>query len=67
VSPLISIIICTRNRGNDLRWTLETIGELDVPSDLPAEVLVVDNGSTDRTHEVVHHIKMLRMVVRCVA
>jgi glycosyltransferase involved in cell wall biosynthesis len=58
--------ICTRKRGNDLRRTLETIGELDVPSDLPAGVLVVDNGSTDHTPEVVHHIKMLRMPVRCV-
>jgi glycosyltransferase involved in cell wall biosynthesis len=67
VSPLVSIIICTRNRGNDLRWTLETIRELDVPSDLPAEVLVVDNGSTGHTPEVVHHIKMLSMPVRCVA
>jgi len=66
VSPLVSIIICTRNRGNDLRQTLETIGALDVPADLPAEVLVVDNGSTDHTSEVVHHIKMLRMPVRCV-
>ena len=62
----VSIIICTRNRGNDLRQTLETIGTLDVPADLPTEVLVVDNGSTDHTSEVVRNAKLPVMDLRYV-
>jgi glycosyltransferase involved in cell wall biosynthesis len=63
---LVSIIICTRNRGNDLRQTLETIGKLDVPADLPTEVLVVDNGSTDHTSDVVRNAKLPVMDLRYV-
>lgn len=49
----VSIAICTRNRAAMLRETLEALARVHVPAALPAEVLVVDNASTDATHEVV--------------
>jgi glycosyltransferase involved in cell wall biosynthesis len=53
LNPVISLIICTRNRADSLRETLASIGRCDIPADLPAELLVVDNGSTDHTARVV--------------
>lgn len=49
----VSVIICTRNRASDLRATLVQISEQSVPSGLDLEVLVVDNGSSDDTQDVV--------------
>ena len=52
-APLISILICTRDRALHLRETLAAIGNLDFPSDLPCEMIVMDNGSSDETPHVV--------------
>ena len=46
----ISVIICTYNRAEILRQTLETFCHLHVEASLPWELLVVDNNSTDDTH-----------------
>jgi glucosyl-dolichyl phosphate glucuronosyltransferase len=48
----ISVVICTLNRADSLRRTLESIFEPDNLRSLAWEVLVVDNGSTDRTGQV---------------
>lgn len=48
---MISIIIPTRNRAVYLAETLASLGA--AAADMPAEILVVDNGSTDTTREVV--------------
>lgn len=48
-----SIIIVTRNRAADLKQTLQAMKRVVVPEGLKAELLVVDNGSTDGTGEVV--------------
>ena len=51
-----SIVICTRNRADDLnvtcRWLTSTLGE-----DTLCEILVVDNGSTDRTAELLEGLE----------
>ena len=48
-TTLISIIICTRDRADSLEATLASLAQVGVPSSLTAELLLVDNGSTDRT------------------
>ena len=52
-SPAISIIICTRNRAESLRTTLELVGKSSVPEGWTVELLVVDNGSRDQTEQMV--------------
>lgn len=44
-----SIAICTYNNARLLRWTLEGLTRVQVPSGLVWELLVVDNNSTDDT------------------
>ena len=52
---VVSVIICTCNRAEPLRLTLEALARVSVPEDLPAELIVVDNGSADGTAEVVRN------------
>lgn len=48
-----SVIIVTRNRAPDLAETLASFHGIRVPAGFEAEVVVVDNGSSDSTAEVV--------------
>ncbi len=54
---LVSIIVCTRDRAESLRQTLQAIDACAVPGDVDVEMLVVDNGSQDRTRSVVRQAK----------
>ena len=45
----ISVVICTHNRASSLRVTLETLRQMDVPSETEWELLLVDNNSNDRS------------------
>ena len=45
----VSIVICTRNRADHLRHTLEAISRLEVPAGYRCDLTVVDNASTDGT------------------
>jgi glycosyltransferase involved in cell wall biosynthesis len=49
----ISIIISTRNRAESLVRTLDTLATVEIPPGATAEIIVVDNASTDRTAELV--------------
>lgn len=51
--PVVSIIICTRDHAAALKPTLASLAAVAVPDDLPAELIVADNGSTDDTEAVV--------------
>lgn len=45
----VSIIICTCNRAEYLRETLESLRGLEIPAGITPELIVVDNASTDAT------------------
>ncbi|MEI6674030.1 MAG: glycosyltransferase family 2 protein [Verrucomicrobiota bacterium] len=48
-----SILIVTRNRASDLAQTLRAMRLVHIPDCLKVELIVIDNGSTDDTCEVV--------------
>ena len=60
----VSLIICTRDRAESLRETLLSIGGCVVPPDVSAELIVVDNGSTDHTAAVVAQARLPALPVR---
>jgi glycosyltransferase involved in cell wall biosynthesis len=49
----LSIVVVTYNRADQLRATLDSLGQLHLPDGRPCELVVVDNGSTDRTRAMV--------------
>lgn len=49
-APAASIVVCTRNRAKRLPACLDAIAAIRCPT--PWELVVVDNGSTDETPEV---------------
>ena len=49
-SPAVSLLLCTRNRAEQLKYCLEYISRLE--SSCSWELVVVDNGSTDDTSRV---------------
>jgi glycosyltransferase involved in cell wall biosynthesis len=50
---MISVVVCTYNRASSLAAMLESLAQMSVPLDLPWELIVVDNNSTDNTRAVV--------------
>ena len=62
----ISVVICTRNRAEDLRATLKSLAAARVPEGRACELIVVDNGSTDHTKSVVEEYSVEQMPVRYV-
>src|SRR5579863_630372 len=62
----ISVIICTYNRCDSLRRTLESLGQAAGLADLEWELLVIDNNSTDATRAVVEEFTLTpQLDVRC--
>ena len=51
----ISVIICTRNRAQSLSRCLESVSKMIAP--FPWELIIVDNGSSDNTSDVVFKFK----------
>jgi glycosyltransferase involved in cell wall biosynthesis len=49
----VSVILCTWNRCELLRNTLDSLRSLTVPAGQPWELLVVDNDSSDATRDVI--------------
>ncbi len=55
--PRISVIVCTRNGASTLRSCLHSLQALNYPD---YEVLVIDDGSTDTTSEIVKGFSSVR-------
>ncbi len=53
-TPLLSIIVPAYNEERRLPATLSQVIAFVEAQDVPFEILVVDNGSTDRTAEIAH-------------
>jgi glucosyl-dolichyl phosphate glucuronosyltransferase len=51
----ISICVCTYNRAHILPYCLEALINLKVPAGCEAEILVIDNNSSDNTKDIVDH------------
>jgi glycosyltransferase involved in cell wall biosynthesis len=55
---MISVVVCTYNRAGPLQRFLARIGELGTPRhDLPWELVVIDNNSSDDTRNVVERMR----------
>jgi glycosyltransferase involved in cell wall biosynthesis len=52
----VTVLIATRNRAPRLGRTLESLAASIVPNGVRWDVVVVDNGSTDATADVVGHV-----------
>jgi glycosyltransferase involved in cell wall biosynthesis len=50
---MISVVLCTYNRAQSLKRTLESLAGVARPADMPWELVVVDNNSHDETKAVV--------------
>ena len=61
---LISVVVCTRDRAEDLRQTLHSLAAVKVPDGCTCELLLVDNASADHTQAVFAATQMLNMTVR---
>lgn len=55
--PLITIAIATFNRGETLRRAISSLRNLKTDDAFQYEILVVDNGSTDNTAQVVEELQ----------
>jgi glycosyltransferase involved in cell wall biosynthesis len=64
-SPKVSVIICTHNRAASLEATLRALEGVAVPSGWNAELIVVDNASTDDTALVLQNARLPNFAVRC--
>jgi len=55
---MISVVVCTYNRAGPLQRFLARIGELGAPGhDLPWELVIIDNNSSDDTRAVVERMR----------
>jgi GT2 family glycosyltransferase len=57
--PHISVVVCTYNGSRTIRDCLEGLARLDYPN---FEVIVVDDGSTDATPEIVRAYDDVRLI-----
>lgn len=62
----VSIIICTCNRAEDMAQTLDSIAKVEVPDSVFAELVVVDNASSDSTPQLVQSYELPNMNLRYV-
>ena len=57
--PSVAVVICAYNAGSTLEECLRHVSALDYQ---PLEVIVIDDGSTDHTADLVRHFSNVRLV-----
>jgi GT2 family glycosyltransferase len=57
--PRVSVVVCSCNGARTLRDSLEGLNELDYPN---YELIVVNDGSTDRTSAIVEEFPRVRLI-----
>ena len=60
----VSIVLCTRNREAQLRLTLTSLQDIDFPAGWDVDVILVDNGSTDATGDLLRSYRLPQARVR---
>ena len=65
MAPSVSVMMATRNRAGELARTLDTMCSLRL-SRVSAELIIIDNGSTDNTKEVVERFRDRLPIKYCV-
>ena len=56
LDPDVTVLIATRDRAEHLRASLDTVLASTIESPFPTEVLMVDNGSTDGTDQLLSEL-----------
>src|SRR4051812_42731918 len=59
---VVSVVIATRNRADRLRQALDSLERMSPPNMFSWELIVVDNGSTDGTRQVVNDCEARMML-----
>ena len=64
----VSLVICCHNSADKLPATIQHLFDLNVKNDVPWELIIVDNASTDGTQEtaVQHLPEKLKKITRVV-
>ncbi|WP_372783908.1 glycosyltransferase family 2 protein [Phenylobacterium sp.] len=62
----VSIIVCTKDRGPELKEVLARLGRVRIPKGWRVELLMMDNGSTDDTKAIVETADLPNLEVRYV-
>lgn len=60
----VTISICTRNRVGHLHDTLRSLNHVSIPEHLDPELVVVDNGSTDGTADLLQNPPLENLPIR---
>jgi GT2 family glycosyltransferase len=58
-TPRVSVVVCSYNGGRTLEQCLRSLSALDYPD---YEVIVVDDGSTDDTRDILAHFADVRVI-----
>jgi glucosyl-dolichyl phosphate glucuronosyltransferase len=61
-----SVIVCSYNRAESLRETLNALCKIECPSEVSLEVVVVDNNSSDHTRQTVEEMQKAWPLLRYV-
>ena len=59
---ILSIIICVKNEENTLQELIQKVLDVDLGHDWKKDIIIVDNLSTDGTHEILKQYENYKKV-----